>query len=88
LLVRARAVETQTYVFAAAQIGKHNSKRSSFGDAMIVDPWGSVVARCPRNSNEPEVALAEINLDFLEKVRREMPVFNHKRTDVFGEFAA
>ncbi|KAJ2678738.1 Carbon-nitrogen hydrolase [Coemansia spiralis] len=88
LLLRARAVETQTYVFAAAQIGKHNSKRTSYGDAMIVDPWGSVVARCSRNSNEPMLATAEINLEFLDKVRREMPVFNHKRADIFAEYVA
>ncbi|KAJ2855112.1 Carbon-nitrogen hydrolase [Coemansia erecta] len=84
ILLRARAVETQTYVFAAAQIGKHNSKRSSYGDAMIVDPWGSVIARCSRNSTDPTLALAEVNLDLLEKIRREMPVFKHRRTDIFG----
>ncbi|KAJ1955378.1 Carbon-nitrogen hydrolase, partial [Dipsacomyces acuminosporus] len=88
VLLRARAIETQTYVFAAAQVGKHNPKRSSYGDAMIVDPWGSVVARCSRNSSEPALATAEINLDFLDKVRRESPVFSHKRADVFSEYAS
>ncbi|KAJ2016297.1 Carbon-nitrogen hydrolase [Coemansia sp. S16] len=83
VMLRARAIETQTYVFAAAQIGKHNAKRSSYGDAMIVDPWGAVVARCSRNSTEPTLVTAEVNLNFLDKVRREMPVFNHKRVDIF-----
>ncbi|KAJ2798265.1 Carbon-nitrogen hydrolase [Coemansia guatemalensis] len=87
-LLRARAVETQTYVFAAAQIGRHNAKRSSYGDAMIVDPWGVVVARCSRNSSEPTLAVAEVDLDYLEKVRREMPVFDHRRTDLFPDYAA
>ncbi|OMJ08747.1 putative hydrolase nit2, partial [Smittium culicis] len=41
VLLRARAIETQTYVYAAAQIGSHNSKRSSYGNSMIVDPWGN-----------------------------------------------
>ncbi|KAJ2815470.1 Carbon-nitrogen hydrolase, partial [Coemansia furcata] len=59
VMLRARAIETQTYVFAAAQIGKHNAKRSSYGDAMIVDPWGAVIARCSRNSNEPTLVTAE-----------------------------
>ncbi|KAJ2292617.1 Carbon-nitrogen hydrolase [Coemansia sp. RSA 2706] len=54
---------------------------------MVVDPWGVVVARCPRNTNEPTVALAEINLDYLEKVRREMPVFSHKRSDIFPDYS-
>ncbi|KAJ2766906.1 Carbon-nitrogen hydrolase, partial [Coemansia nantahalensis] len=88
LLLRTRAVETQTYVFAAAQIGRHSAKRSSYGDAMIVDPWGTVVARCSRNTTEPALAVAEINLDYLDKVRREMPIFNHRRTDIFPEYAA
>ncbi|KAI9473097.1 carbon-nitrogen hydrolase [Coemansia mojavensis] len=87
VLLRARAVETQTYVFAAAQIGRHNTKRSSYGDAMVVDPWGTVVARCSRNSLEPALAIAEINLDYLDKIRREMPVFDHKRPDIFGDYS-
>ncbi|KAJ2558863.1 Carbon-nitrogen hydrolase [Coemansia sp. RSA 1933] len=88
ILMRARAVETQTYVFGAAQIGRHNSRRSSYGDALIVDPWGTVLARCARNTNEPTLATAEINLDYLDKIRREMPVFDHKRSDLFSEYAA
>ena len=45
-LLRARAIETQCYVVAAAQTGKHNEKRSSFGHSVIIDPWGTVVAQC------------------------------------------
>lgn len=45
LLLRARAVECQAYVVAAAQAGRHNEKRESYGHAIIVDPWGTVVAR-------------------------------------------
>ena len=44
VLLRARAVETQCYVVAAAQTGRHSSKRASWGHSMIVDPWGVVVA--------------------------------------------
>ena len=47
-LLRARAIETQSYVLAAAQVGAHDgTKRVSWGHAMIVDPWGSVIAQCP-----------------------------------------
>ena len=42
VLLRARAIETQCYVIAAAQAGKHNEKRTSYGHSMIVDPWGTV----------------------------------------------
>jgi len=45
LLLRARAVECQAYVIAAAQAGKHNEKRESYGHSLIVDPWGVVVGR-------------------------------------------
>jgi len=45
-LLQARAIENQCYVIAAAQTGKHNDKRSSYGHAMIVDPWGTVVTEC------------------------------------------
>lgn len=43
-LLRARAIETQCYVAAAAQFGAHNAKRSSYGHSLVVDPWGEVVA--------------------------------------------
>ena len=45
-LLRARAIETQCYVVAAAQTGKHSEKRSTFGHSVIIDPWGTVVAQC------------------------------------------
>lgn len=45
-LLRTRAIENQCYVVAAAQTGKHNEKRQSYGHAMVVDPWGHVIAQC------------------------------------------
>ncbi len=50
-LLRARAIETQCYVVAAAQTGKHNEKRASYGHSVIIDPWGTVVAQCPEGSS-------------------------------------
>ncbi|ESQ38712.1 hypothetical protein EUTSA_v10028848mg [Eutrema salsugineum] len=47
ILLRARAIETQCYVIAAAQAGKHNEKRESYGDTLIIDPWGTVIGRLP-----------------------------------------
>ena len=46
-LLKARAIENQCYVIAAAQTGNHNPKRSSFGHACIIDPYGCVIAECP-----------------------------------------
>ena len=44
-LLRARAIETESYVIAAAQVGQHNEKRASYGHSLIVSPWGEVVAQ-------------------------------------------
>ncbi|RUP43201.1 carbon-nitrogen hydrolase [Jimgerdemannia flammicorona] len=82
-LLRARAIETQCYVVAAAQVGQHNEKRASFGNAMIIDPWGTVLARCP-DTTTPSLAFAEIDLEYLHKIRLEMPVLEHRRTDVYA----
>ncbi|XP_059142934.1 nitrilase and fragile histidine triad fusion protein NitFhit-like isoform X2 [Physella acuta] len=84
-LLRARAIESQCYVVAAAQTGKHNSKRSSYGHAMVVDPWGAIVAQC---SEGPGVCLAEIDLDYVDRVRSDMPVWQHRRTDLYGRVVA
>lgn len=80
-LLRARAIETQCYVAAAAQRGRHNSRRESYGHAMIVDPWGSIVAQC---SDREDIAVAEIDLDYVDNVRKRMPVFEHRRPAIYG----
>ncbi|CRG84879.1 putative hydrolase nit2 [Talaromyces islandicus] len=82
-LLRARAVETQSYIVAAAQVGSHNDKRLSYGHSMIVNPWGEVVAKLGGDFNEPEIATADIDLDLVAKVRRDMPLL--RRTDVYPE---
>ncbi|KAL6239046.1 hypothetical protein BDW75DRAFT_165793 [Aspergillus navahoensis] len=82
-LLRARAIETQSYVIAAAQAGPHNEKRQSYGHSMIVNPWGEVVAKLGDEYEEPQIAVANIDLDLLAKVRREMPLL--RRTDIYPE---
>lgn len=70
-LLRARAIENQCYVIAPAQTGTHSKTRASFGHALIVDPWGAVLADA---GTEPGVALSDISLQMVEKVRLEMPL--------------
>lgn len=82
-LLRARAIETQSYVIAAAQAGPHNEKRRSYGHSMIVNPWGEVVAQLGDEYQEPEIAVADLDFGLLEKVRREMPLL--RRTDIYPE---
>lgn len=81
--MRARAIETQSYVIAAAQAGPHSPKRISYGHSMIVDPWGTVVAKLGSEYKEPEIATAPIDLSLVYKIRREMPLL--RRTDVYPE---
>ncbi|MEQ1507003.1 MAG: carbon-nitrogen hydrolase family protein [Myxococcota bacterium] len=77
-LIRARAIETQCFVIAPGQHGKHDDGglRNSWGHSMIVDPWGHVIAMAP---DGPGLALAEIDLDRVHQVRRGMPVDRHRR---------
>ncbi|KAI9804350.1 MAG: Carbon-nitrogen hydrolase [Piccolia ochrophora] len=82
-LIRARAIETQSYVIAAAQVGPHNEKRLSYGHSMIVSPWGEILTELTGEGQEPEIATAEIDLSSLEKIRRELPLL--RRTWVYEQ---
>lgn len=84
VMMRARAIENQCYVVSAAQVGHHNTKRSSYGHALVVDPWGTVVAQC---SDTVGVALAEINPELIAKARHTIPVWNHRRPDLYGNLS-
>ncbi|HVT14820.1 MAG TPA: carbon-nitrogen hydrolase family protein [Thermoanaerobaculia bacterium] len=77
-LLRARAIENQCYVIAPAQHGRHDDGglRESWGHAMILDPWGLPVATA---SDGPGLALAEIDLDRVARVRQGIPVRQHRR---------
>jgi predicted amidohydrolase len=78
VLLRARAIENLAYVVAAAQAGHHGRGRASHGHAMIVDPWGAVVAQVPDGEG---VALAELDFDRQDRLRRELPALSHTRLD-------
>ena len=82
VLLKARAIETQTFVIAAAQVGNHNSKRSSYGHSMIIDPWGSVLVELQQEENC--IASAEIDLELMQKIREQMPIQEHKRNDIYS----
>ena len=76
VLLRARAVEQQCYVLAAAQTGHHYGKRWSYGHAMIVDPWGTILAQCGEGAG---VAVAPIDPVRVANVRRAVPSLAHRR---------
>jgi len=76
VLVRARAIENLCYVIAPAQVGRHSANRVTYGNAMVVDPWGVVLARCGDGEG---LALAPVRRDRLEQCRRELPALQHRK---------
>lgn len=77
LLLRARAVENQCYVLAAAQGGLHKNGRRTWGHSMIVDPWGDVLAQQAEDGEG--VVLAELDLARMADVRQRLPALAHRR---------
>ncbi|MGH7966855.1 MAG: carbon-nitrogen hydrolase family protein [Candidatus Binatia bacterium] len=75
-LLRARAIENQAYIIAPNQIGKTAHGFADYGNSMIIDPWGKVIARAP---DRECLITAEIDRDYLEKVRKELPCLAHRR---------
>ena len=75
-LLRARAIENQVYVIAPDQFGKNPRSFETHGHSMIVDPWGKTSAEL---SDGPGLALAEIDLDYLAKIRAELPALKHRK---------
>ena len=76
VLLRARAIETETYVLAPGQCGTFaNGRRASYGHSLVVDPWGHVVAKA---SDTVGTITARLDLDYLRLVRARIPVAQHK----------
>jgi len=69
-------------IVPTAQYGEHNEKRSSYGHAMIVDPWGTVVSDLgPEGSG---VGISDVDSELMERVRTRMPVMSHRRRDILA----
>ncbi len=75
-LLKARAIETGCFVFAAAQAGLHENKRETFGHSLIIDPWGTVIAE---GGVEPGVFMAKIDPTKVETARKAIPSLQHGR---------
>jgi predicted amidohydrolase len=76
-LLRARAIESQCYVFAATQGGLHEHGRETFGHSLIISPWGEVLAE---GGVQPAVIVADVELTAVEDVRSRVPSLRHDRT--------
>ena len=76
VLLRARAIEAELFVVAAAQAGRHEDGRETYGHSLVVDPWGEVLMEM---GGEPGLAFAEIDLSRIAEVRARIPVHQHRR---------
>lgn len=74
VLLRARAIESQAFVLAAAQWGKHGD-RSTYGKSAIVDPWGDVIAQAPEGEG---VVVGDLDRAYLAAVRKKLPSLQHR----------
>jgi predicted amidohydrolase len=77
VLLRARAIEAELFVVAAAQAGRHEDGRETYGHSLVADPWGELVLEM---GAEPGLGFAEINLARIADVRARIPVHQHRRT--------
>ncbi|MAA72570.1 MAG: carbon-nitrogen hydrolase [Bermanella sp.] len=77
ILLRARAIETQSFVLAANQVGVHEDGRKTWGQSMIVAPNGEILAQ--GDNEKPQVIFADLDFDFLEQCRANMPIQQHKK---------
>jgi deaminated glutathione amidase len=76
VLMRARAIEAELFIVAAAQAGHHEDGRDTYGHSLVADPWGEVVLEM---GGEPGLAFAEIDLGRIAEVRARIPVHQHRR---------
>lgn len=77
VLLRARAIETGSYVAAAAQGGTHEDGRETYGHSLVIDPWGRIVAE--KDDDEPGVLMADLDVAKVADARAKIPALTHDR---------
>jgi predicted amidohydrolase len=80
VLLRARAIESQCYVAAAAQVGEPMPGRPSYGHSVVVDPWGTVLADAP---DEETVIVADLDRARLRRIRETLPSLANRRPEAY-----
>ncbi len=77
VMLRARAIEQQCFVIAAAQVGTHADGRQTYGHSLVIDPWGKILL--DSGGEQPGLSLVELDLDLCAAVRARIPVLSHRR---------
>lgn len=80
LLLRARAVERQCYVYASNQTGQHGPGKESFGHSMVIDPWGTTIAN---TGAHPGIAMAAISPTSIREIRSKLPALANRRPQLY-----
>ncbi len=83
VLTRARAIECQAYVLAAAQGGSHvgasGGTRKTYGHSVVIGPWGEILAECPEDFGDDRILRVVLERETIESVRKQIPMKNHRR---------
>lgn len=77
---RCRAFENQVYLVGASPSRDVTANYVSYGHSIVVSPWGEIIAQL---DEKPGILIADINLDYVSKVRKEFPLLEHRRTDLY-----
>jgi len=86
VLLRARAIENQTYVLAPGQFGAHGENNAQcYGHSIIIDPWGTVIAE---SSDSEGVVVADLDFELLRKIRKQLPSLANRRPSAYRERVA
>jgi predicted amidohydrolase len=80
-LIRSRAIDNQLYVAAVSPARNEELSYVAYGNSMVADPWGEIVARA---GEKEEIVYADIKLSKIKEVRKELPVLNGRRNDIYG----
>jgi omega-amidase len=80
LLARTRALDNQVYFIAASPARDEEASYAAYGHSLIADPWGKIISEA---SASQEIIFSEIDLDFVDKIRRELPLLKHRREEVY-----
>ncbi len=81
VLLRARAIETGCYIVAANQVGKHSGNRETYGNSMIISPWGDIITKS--NKDAEDIIIADLDLSVIDKSKKVIPCPSHKQEYVF-----
>ena len=80
ILFRTRALDNQVYMLGAAPARDENSNYISYGNSLVVDPWGRVLNRLGKDEG---ILIEELNLSLISKIREELPLLKHRREDLY-----